>query len=91
MGDDTPITMHTWEDVFNQIHYCYEPQYKVDFWIEDGVEYVQVYKGTFSSDGLFEYKGGYERFDEKLWPRIKLFAKLFETNGTVDILYGDNK
>lgn len=81
----------TWADVFGMIQYCYETQYGVEYWETAGVEFVQVYKGTFSSDGYFEYKGTAETFNPALWPKIKLFAKLFEEGGTVDVLYGDVK
>lgn len=84
-------TMRTWEAVFSQIAYCYEDRYGVEWWERDGIEYFTVYKGTFSSDGRFEYKGQYTDFDTKLWPKIKLFAKLFEKDGIVDLLYVEQK
>lgn len=91
MGDDLNYDYKTWEDVFEQISYCYERQYPVRTGTFNKVEYVTIYKGTFTSNGEFEYKGNVATFDPALWPKIKLFGKLFETNGTVDILYGDVK
>jgi len=89
MGDDTEYDLKTWKEVFAEISYAYESQYEVEYWERNGVEYVTVYKGTFNSDGEYEYKGNTSTFDPALWPRVKLFAKLFEEGGTVDLLYGD--
>lgn len=88
MGDDIVYDMKTWKDIFDEISYAYESQYEVDYHERDGVEYVTVYKGTFNSNGEYHYKTSYQTFDPALWPKIKLFAKLFEENGTLDILYG---
>lgn len=90
MGDDTEYNYKTWDELFNFMHYCYENQYGVDVGIYNGIEYVTIYKGTFTAEGKVEYKGQIDTFDPVLWPKVKLFGKLFEEGGTVDVLFGDN-
>lgn len=90
MGDDE-ITYYKWADVFAEIGYAYESQYKPDYWKDNGIEYISFYKLTLNSNGEMEYKGQMTRFDSKLWPRVKLVYSTFEEGGVVDILYGNEE
>jgi hypothetical protein len=90
MGDDE-ITFYKWADVFSEIGYAHESQYKPEYWKDSGVEYISFHKLTLNSNGEMEYKGQVTRFDPKLWPRVKLVYSTFEEGGVVDILYGDQK
>lgn len=80
-----------WKDLFSEIAYAFETPYPPKYWVEDGVEYINFYKLTLTSEGHYSYKAINGLFDPKLWPRVKLVYKTFEENGPVDILYGFSK
>lgn len=89
MEDEDKI-INNWADLFSEICYAFELQYCHDLKIEnmtDGTQVLNVYKLTLHSNGFIEYKGHITRFNTSLWPRVVLFAKLFEHNGVIDILY----
>jgi hypothetical protein len=90
MGDDE-ITYYNWNDVFAEIGYAHDSQYKPRYWKEGSIEYINFHKLTLTSEGEMEYKGNVTRFDPKLWPRVKLVYSTFEEGGVVDILYGNQK
>ena len=91
MGDDE-VTYYKWTDLFCEIAYAHEAQYQPHYHKDyRGVEAITFHKLTLCSDGEMEYKGQITRFDVKLWPKVVLLYKLFEKDGVVDLLYGDEK
>jgi hypothetical protein len=77
---------NTFKELFDiEIHYAYEPNYPpvfgvgcspyYDNTIVDDL-YVTFHKLTIYSSGYLEYKGNYQTYDPRLWPKVKAFAEM---------------
>lgn len=89
MENNNKYDYSTFEEVFSQIGYAFEYQYPcyLEYDSERGVSLFSIYKLTIISDGRMEYKGNYETYDPKLWPRIELLAKVMTNDPMINLLY----
>lgn len=73
--------------LMQELGYAYERQYPPYFHISNGITYFTVYKLTFCSEGWYEYKGHYTKFDTKLWPKLELLGKVLTDDPTIKLFY----
>lgn len=85
---ENEYNVKTWLELFSEISYAFDRDYKPDFYTQDGIEYISFYKLYLNSKGQASYKVDDWTFDPALWPRVKLLYKLFEENNAIDVLYG---
>lgn len=85
---------NTFKELFDHhIQYAYEPQYGVrkntttygNLAVE--IEYYSFYKLSLFPNGRLEYKGNWETFDPRLWPKIEAFAESLIETKAEKILY----
>ena len=91
MEKKNKYSYRNWAELFSHISYAYEFEYGVDFYEADGLEYINIHKLTLCSDGTAAYKTSLDTFPPELWSKVKLFARLFEEDPVIDILYGRSK
>lgn len=89
---------NTFKELFDHhINYAYESRYGVE--IDSGyplsgirgIEYVSFYKLTIYSNGELEYKGRYETYDPRLWPKVLALAKSLHETEAEKILFRAKK
>ena len=80
----------TFKDLFGWITYAYEDKYGCSIGKHsDGREYANFYKLTILSDGSCEYKGSYETYDPRLWPKVKQLVEMLQETKAEKVLYGE--
>ena len=86
---------NTFKDLFDgHIHYAYEGQYgayldKIEDTVQGEVcvEAATFHKLTIFDIGWLEYKGQYQTYDPRLWPKVKLLAEMLQETPAEKILF----
>ena len=87
-------TFTTFKDLYdNWICYAYESQHGAFLGSTAiGLEYAMINKLTIYSDGGIEYKGHYDTYDPRLWPKVKALVELLQETKAEKILFSlENK
>lgn len=84
----------TFKQLFDsQIHYAYEGPYGVHIGyvgsvgMDMTVHYVSFYKLTVFANGTLEYKGQWNTYDPKLWPKVLALGEMLEETKAEKVLY----
>jgi hypothetical protein len=89
----------TFKELFDHhIQYAYEPQYgchldTIEYNIH-GVESTQAatfHKLTIYDIGWLEYKGHWEEYDPRLWPKVKALAEMLIETEAEKVLFKAKK
>lgn len=79
---------NTFKELFDShIHYAYEGQYGVHKHESNGTKAITFHKLTVWEHGHLEYKGHWETYDPRLWPKVKALAKLLTETKAEKILF----
>jgi len=90
----TSYDYNTFKELFDsQIHYAYEGPYGVHIGnvnsvgIDMDVQFVSFYKLTVFSNGTLEYKGHWNSYDPKLWPKVLALGEMLHETKAEKVLY----
>ena len=87
---------NTFKELFDyHIQYAYEGQYgcslsviKYEVHNLKPTEAATFHKLTIYDIGWLEYKGHWEQYDERLWPKVKQLVELLQETAAEKVLYG---
>lgn len=90
----TSYDYNTFKELFDsEIHYAYEGKYGVYIGTVDSVqmdvdvEFVTFYKLTVFANGNIEYKGQWNTYDPRLWPKVKALGEMLNETKAEKVLY----
>lgn len=85
----------TFKELFDtHIQYAYEPQYgcyidTANYTTHDkgSTTYANFHKLTIFNNGWLEYKGYWEEYDVRLWPKVKTLVEMLQETPAEKLLY----